>query len=140
MDTPATRGQNTEEIQIHPLGLWFGVLAGPVAWATQLLVDYYLASLECAPRFTGYRVAGQSWFTVGIILMSLLAAVATIAAGLTAWHFLRRLGGFGGLDAGGVQARRAFMALLGVLFCTLFLLLILLSALPAFVSSQCATD
>lgn len=140
MNNPTARQHNTEQILIRPGPLWFGLLAGPVAWGTQLLVDYYLSSLTCAHRFAGDRVAGQSWFTAGIFLTSLLAALLTITAGLTAWSYWRRLGGRDGFDAGGVDARQGFMALSGLLLCSLFLLLVVVSAIPVFVSSQCATE
>lgn len=137
MNNPTTRQPNTEQILIHPGPLWFGLLAGPVAWGTQLLVDYYLSSLICAHRFAGDRVAGQSWFTVGILLMSLLAAALTIAAGLTAWYYWRRSPG---RDDSGADGAGGFLALSGLLLCSLFLLLIVVSTIPVFVSSQCATE
>jgi hypothetical protein len=118
------------EPSVRRIILWFGVLGPPVAWAMQLFVDYYLASLRCAPGFTANSWAGVSVFTVLIVAMTVLMAVVACLAGLGALSIWR------GLDVNveetieGDTGRVAFMALGGMLESLFFLLIIIVSGVP----------
>lgn len=110
--------------------LWFGVLAPPLAWGGHLLLNYYLVALNCAVAYANTSL----WLQV----VTVVAALVTIAAGVTAWRAWRRTG----VDErqgweGTVLGRSGFMALVGVLSSILFLALILLGDLPTFFLSGC---
>jgi hypothetical protein len=118
------------EPRVRRILLWFGVLGPPVAWAMQLFVDYYLASLRCAPGFTANSWAGVSVFTVLIVVTTVLMAVVAGAAGLGALSIWRGLGANVEETIEGDTGRVAFMALGGMLESLFFLLLIIVSGVP----------
>lgn len=100
--------------------LWYGLLAPPIAWATQLLAGYSLASQACQGKF-GQIEAIEHTLTAGCI-------VVTLAAGACAIFEWRRTEGAGGL----AHERAHFMARAGVVSCLLFLTLIVFSDAPTF--------
>jgi hypothetical protein len=116
--------------------LWFAVLGPPLAWTVQLLVGYYLSSLNCKSQFSGFQLLGVSGFKVLIVVLSLVAALVTVAAGLTGWRRWRDTGAVESRTDEGLSGRVAFMALGGALLSMLFLLLIILSAIPSMVLSH----
>lgn len=76
--------------------LWLGILVGPIAWAIQLGVDWYLAEVvACSPGASVYgTVGGASLHLVTAVLNGFLL-LATIASGLVAracLHAIRRHG------------------------------------------------
>lgn len=117
----------TEQEQLHDVserGLWLGLLVGPLAWLAQLALSYPLVPLSC-------RV---EW---GVIfhLVTLVTALATIAAGTLAWQNWQQLPAEGG--AGGQLERRRFMALGGALSSALFLATIIAQWLPVLFVGPC---
>ncbi len=114
--------------RVRPVGLlplWFGLLGGHIAWSLQLLVGYYLVSLACAGGFAGAQVLGVGAFDLLIWLLTLVAALVALGAGVIAWKSWRRTGVGGHLETGGPAGRSGFMALAGVLLDGLFVLIIL---------------
>lgn len=87
-----------------PLALWAGVLAGPLATLTQLQVNYALVLWACG-------AGGREW---PLHLVSLLALLVSIGAGLLSWRNWRLAGEWGEDDAG-VLPRSRFMAAVGML-------------------------
>src|SRR5687768_16423627 len=59
--------------------LWFGALAGPIAWSLRLLVAYALVGVWCA---TGLGIL--------LDLVTLVAAAVTIVGGVVAYRNWRR--------------------------------------------------
>lgn len=107
--------------------LWFGVLAAPLAWGAQLLVNYTLV----------YIVGDDHAFVLDLV--SLAAILIAVAGLVVAWKSHRRRPTEAEEDAAGEPAiallRSDFMAYAGVLFGLLSLLLILLSGVTPFVLS-----
>jgi len=62
--------------------VWFGVLGGPLAWATQFVVGYELGLARCESPTGRFKVPFHAW-AIGLasaaILVALLAEAAAIA-------------------------------------------------------------
>jgi cytochrome bd-type quinol oxidase subunit 2 len=115
--------------------LWFAVFGGATAWVIQLLLGYYFASQGCQGLAPGFQVAGVSGFFALIALLSLLCALVAAAAAVTAWS-LWHAASEG--QSNGEAGRIRFMAQTGFAASILFLLLILVTAVPDFVLHHCA--
>ncbi|MGE5178317.1 MAG: hypothetical protein ACM3PF_04400 [Bacteroidota bacterium] len=102
--------------------LWFGLLAGPVAWAVQLPLVYTLAVWSCD------RV-GFAWLHVVSIL-------CLVAAGLGAWVSSVNLRSLAEPGQASPDARR-LMSLLGVMTGALFAIVVLCSWYAVFLLSPC---
>ncbi|HYJ31687.1 MAG TPA: hypothetical protein VE326_00540 [Candidatus Binatia bacterium] len=102
--------------------LWFGVLAGPVAWAIQLPLVYALAVWSCDH-------VGMATLHV----VSILCFAAALAGGFSARRNLRLV-----RDPAGASAEtRRIMALLGLMTSSLFGLVVLASWFAVFLLSPC---
>jgi hypothetical protein len=112
--------------------LWAGVLTGPAAWSLQLLINYNLEELACssASRQSGVLVGlGVETF---ILLVNVVAAAATVVAGLGALSCLRWKS-----DDESTGQRATWMAGAGVMTSILFLIAILTGFAPTFYLSVC---
>src|SRR5215212_7318089 len=106
------------------LALWVGIFGGPVVWLVQLQTLYMLVPWVCT--------SGNHWVLyVASGLFLVLAALPTIIA----WRCKQRFDS-GFRDSAG-SGRRKFMARLGLLMSTLFLLVILAQAIPSFFLNPC---
>lgn len=107
--------------------LWLGVLAGPIAWALQLQVNYSLMPWICG---------GGSMLVVHVVTVAalLLAAIGAFAA----WRSWQHAGRGWPSGAGDVIERTRFMAVWGMVFSTLFFVLIVMQAIPSFILPPCA--
>jgi hypothetical protein len=100
--------------------LWYGVLAGPIVWAGQLLLNYGLTeAVACAPA---NRTPGQ-FFNTGIdTVIQIVNAVATFLTLLALWVSFRCYQRLRASDTTtGNRAR--WMAIAGMFDSTLFLML-----------------
>jgi len=88
----------------RPLVLWAGVLAGPTATLTQLQINYAVVLWACG-------AGGREW---PLHLVSLLALLVCVGAGLLSWRNWRVAGDWDEDDAG-VMPRSRFMAAVGML-------------------------
>jgi hypothetical protein len=114
--------------------LWVGVLTGPAAWSLQLLVNYNLEELACAPANQDPgRLLGLGVETI-VAFTNILLAVATLLAGVAALH-CRRVNAKA--PAGTTGDRAAWMAVAGVMTSILFLIIILAGFAPPFFLSVC---
>jgi hypothetical protein len=104
--------------------LWFGVLAGPVAWAARFTASYALVGPACA---TG------AWWPLP--LLTAAGVLVTAVAGLVAWRAWRS---FPDADGGAVFGRRRFMAFAGVSLSVLFIIVTLAESLPMLWIGPCA--
>lgn len=101
--------------------LWFGLLAGPVAWTLQLLVDYPLVAHYCFPDAAKRVVPTLDSLHLLVIIVSLLALAVAIAALLTANRSWRESGGEFGTERTELteeappSGRVRFMSLGGIL-------------------------
>jgi hypothetical protein len=111
---------------VKPLALWTGILAGPIAWACDLLASYALVKWIC----TSQRLSA-------LHLISLLALVVVGIGALVAWRTLR-LASRPLSHEGALSRQRArFMATLGLASSALFALTIVAGAIPPFMIDAC---
>ena len=114
--------------------LWFGVLGGPVAWTTQLVVNYSLEEwFACAPSTTAPgQVVGLEVPTVAVIVSAVLGAMA-VAAWIVSVLCYRNMRANG--DE--VATRKKWMALAGIMNSVLYLIVILASFGPPLLLDVC---
>ena len=111
----------------HGIGwLWFGILAGPLAFLLNLQLSYMLVHPVCvmAPRIILHLVPA------GALLL-------TASGGVSAWRNWQRTGQAESSQAGGVLPRSRFMAGVGLLTSGLFILVIVAQWLPNFILTPC---
>jgi hypothetical protein len=89
--------------------LWIGILAGPIAWATNLLVGYALAHWTC-----------NSQHQFVLHLFALGALIVTAAGASAALHSARQIPRETPTEGGRPIDRSRFMALLGLMMSALF--------------------
>ena len=115
--------------------LWFGILAGPLAWTLQVLVAPDLNEVLCLPGARGSG-RGEVWgMDVESFLLGVSAGAAVLASlgGVASFSCLRRLGARPDGTPGG---RATWMARAGLFVSGLFLLAVVVGFLPfAFLES-----
>jgi hypothetical protein len=117
--------------RIGPWAMWFAILGAPLAWSVQQLVNPPIFAHGCFPN--DMPLAEPIWrngesvaFTV-----ELAAIVVCVLAAIVAWRNWRRTraekegSGHHLLEAG--DGRSRFMAMVGLICSSLFLLAVLLS-------------
>lgn len=108
-------------------GLWFALLAPPVAFLAQLEANYAMVSSLC--------VRGERW---PLHLVTLVAIAVCVAAGVVAWRAWRATGGpWPDYVTPAPSPRSRFMAALGGLVSALFLVLLIAQAIPPFILTAC---
>jgi hypothetical protein len=112
--------------------LWYGLLAPPIVWAGQLLLDYGLdEGVACSPgaRFSGMLFNVSIGTAVQIV--NAVATVLTLLALFVSYRCYRRLQ----VSDNTVANRARWMAMAGMFNGTLFLLITVMKfAVPAFLS------
>lgn len=108
--------------------LWFGLLGGPLAWVTQLVLNYSLEEwFACSPGtattgvILGYRVP-----SIAFAVTAALAALA-LGAGLAALACYRKMRRSGD---GEIVGRARWMAVAGIMNSVLYFIIILASFGP----------
>ena len=116
-------------------GLWFGVLGGPVAWVTQLVLTYSLEEwFACSPATTDRgEVFGLGVTTVAVLITAILTVVA-VASGLVALGCYRKLQNNG---ADEIRSRARWMAVAGMMNSVLYVIIILASFGPPALLGVC---
>jgi hypothetical protein len=104
--------------------LWFGTLAGPIAWAARFTASYAFVEPACA--------TGAWWL---LPMLTAAGVLVTAVAGLIAWRAWRS---FPAADGGAVFGRRRFMAFAGVSLSVLFIVVTLAESLPMLWIGPCA--
>ncbi len=121
--------ERTDQPQ-HPFTLPFGFFAGPAAWALQILVGYALVPVAC-----------QSGSKLGIYLVSIMAAVIILVAGLRAYRNWREYAGQRELeDTEARTSPAAFIAISGALLSTLFFLLVVYTGVLMIFLNPCPVN
>jgi uncharacterized membrane protein len=105
--------------------LWFAVLAGPVAVATNQLSGYALVKWACS--------SGHTSVLTGIAIVAFFLALAGAWVGGTCYVRLRE----GNLEGGRIVDRSYFVAVVAIGFALLNALLIVMQTYPHFVLSPC---
>jgi hypothetical protein len=111
---------------LTPLPLWTGILAGPVAWAFDLMASYAVVKWVCHTQR----------YTV-LPLITIASLVIVIAAALISWAALIRTTTDVPTDGGQPRQRARFMAVLGLSSSALFALQIVAGAIPHWVLDAC---
>jgi hypothetical protein len=112
--------------------LWAGALTGPAAWSLQIVINYNLEEIACS---AGTQEVGVIWgvgVAAWILIVDAVLVAATLAAGLLALHCLRSIH-----PDRSVGGRARWMAVLGVLVSTLFLVIIASGIAPPFFLDVC---
>jgi hypothetical protein len=118
--------------------LWFGVLAAPIAWVVQLLVNYSLEEwFACAPSTEAEgEILGLSVGSLALLVTTVLAAVAVVGL-LVSLGCRRALAKEDALP--GIQRAR-WMAVAGIFNSILYLALIVASYGPPLLLGVCETS
>ena len=111
---------------LTPLPLWSGIIAGPMAWAFDLMASYAVVKWVCHTR---------NYAVLPLITIASLAIV--IVAATISWNALRRTTNDTPTDGGQPRQRARFMAVLGLALCGLFALQILAGAVPHWMLDAC---
>jgi len=122
---------------VRPRGLWGSLATGAVIWSLHLVVSYAIVSLACERGLLqtiwgGFMLA--RWLAIGL---TVLAAAGVLYAGVIAyrnWQHLRRTQAVNDAELG---ERFHFMAWLGVLLNSIFLLAIVVSLFPTLFLPLC---
>jgi hypothetical protein len=108
------------------LALWWGALAGPIAFAIDEVLSYAIVQHSCS---TGYE-----WllhvYTVIALLLSLSGLVAA------QWCY-RQLPHIASSEEGSVEARGRWMAIYGTASSLAFIVIIIALAIPKWALSPC---
>jgi hypothetical protein len=111
---------------LSPLALWAGILAGPLAWAVDLMASYAMVKPVCQ--------AGRDTPLHAITIGCLAVVLGGAALSWLAWQRTRAdVPG----DGGRPRNRVRFMAVLGLASCALFALQIVAAAIPGLVIDAC---
>jgi hypothetical protein len=104
---------------------WFGILAGPVAWLTQFLINYALVRLECIRHSQ-----------IGLRLVSGIFLAVVISGGIvSAIYFTKTREQSAASEK--LSARRHFMAAMGIFSATLYSLAIVMQGVATFIWDPC---
>ncbi len=118
---------DTSDIRwLTPLPLWTGILAGPIAWAVDLLASYAVVKWVC--RTDGHVVL--QLITIGSV------AIVMVGAAISSAAFMHTRADVP-TDGGRPRQRARFMAILGLASCALFALQIVAGAIPHWVLDAC---
>jgi hypothetical protein len=104
---------------------WFGLAAGPVAWALDQGVSYAMVPWACE---------GHHHLPLHVVSLAalLLAAAGAVMSGRD-WRHRRRAGS----EEDDAAGRGHFLALLGLLMCLLFGLVVLMEGVAKFYFDPC---
>jgi hypothetical protein len=117
--------ERAEKFEPNPLALWYGILAGPLAWATGEGLNYAFDQHACS---TGHFYV--QWIVCGCTLLIALSGA------FVARMELQRCGEQ--RDDGGTPLDRSwFMARLGIAVSLGFALVIIALTVPHFILSPC---
>lgn len=119
-----TTVQQREDEPISRLSLWFGVLAGPLAWTARFLIGYAFVGPACllGTNLIIHAVTG-------------VTAIVTIVAGVISWRNWQRARH--GQQARGPGDRSLFMSIYGLLSNIFFVFLIFSEGSAAFFVDPC---
>src|SRR3954454_11219352 len=106
--------------------VWAGILAGPIAWALDLTISYAIVKWTC----------GSQHYSV-LHLITIAALLITAAGAAASWIALQRAPHESRADGPRPIDRGRFMALLGLVLCSLFALAMIGNALPRLMLDAC---
>ena len=113
---------------------WFLFLAGPVIYAVYFLAVYTLGEFGCLAGIQQVNVLGVSSIHVGVVLLTILAAFATISVGTLAYRRWRR---YHTGPAAPDEDDPKFMLFEGTWLNGIFTVVIVATAVPMLLGSAC---
>lgn len=113
--------------------LWFGVLGGPLAWGTQLVVGYGLEEIACSNGTASNSIWGLG-VESAIWIVNAVTAATALLAGIAARRARRAAARGSWPDPRG---RASFMGTVGLLASGLFLLLIVVGSVALVFVDSC---
>jgi hypothetical protein len=111
---------------LSPLGLWAGILAGPIAWALDLTASYAAVKPVCRMQSDGL-----------LHLITFVCLAMVMSGALISWFAFQRTPGDTPTDGGQPRERARFMAILGLTASAMFAVQILAAAIPRWVIDAC---
>ena len=111
---------------------WFGLFAGPLAFAAQHVAEVFASLADCNPAGSGWGVP-QHGIQIGLTAAAALVVVAAEAAAFAAFRETRELGHEDEPPLGRIR----FLATASLVIGPLFLALVLLSGLGAVAHPNC---
>jgi hypothetical protein len=118
--------------------LWFGILAGPLAWTTQVIVAPDLAEVLCYSGAEGSG-RGQAYgvdiqvFIVALTALLTLVCLTGLVVSLRCSRVLRTS------EDSTTAGRATWMARAGILVSALFTLATVIGFIPVFLLESCTT-
>jgi hypothetical protein len=123
------------------LALWFGVIAAPLVWFTQLLLNYLVTALACYPAVAPNRLPLYSWSSNLTHVFDALAIVVALAGCWVAYANRQNVRGqvrpHHALDV--FRERARFMAEWGIIFSVGFLIAIIFETIGSVTVPPCGT-
>ena len=108
----------------------YGLLGAPFAWAAMHVAGYALTKATCSPSNGGGGLHLDAWTLAIMIVAATVAALGEVAA-IVAWRRTREAGDE--LPASRVH----FVAVMGLTFTPLFLVIILMSGIGVLILPEC---
>jgi hypothetical protein len=121
----------------HPVALaalWFGLFGAPAVWGVQLMLNCALVAHSCYPGVVPRSTPLFGGLGTAVLVASVVALAIAAAAGLTAWRSWRATR-YRHVDA--EDGRTRFMARAGMPVSGLFLLGVIMNAIPLFILPPC---
>lgn len=106
--------------------LWYSWFVSPLAFGADLILGYALVQHACS---TGH-------FYV-LHLLTIFALLFTLSGGLLAWREYNRIPREVDDEGGSPSNRARFMAIFGMVWCGLFVIIILANGVPRMLISPC---
>lgn len=127
---------------VRHLFLWFGLFGAPAAWSLQLLINYTVTAHFCYPKdlpLAAPTYGGMWTIAVVVNVVMILVALAAGATAIVSWRTSRdeMIGRHNELLEDGT-GRTRFMSYSGMLVSGLFLLALIMSAMPLFIVPVCS--
>jgi hypothetical protein len=129
------------EHRVALAALWFGLFGAPTIWSIQLMLNYSLVAHACYPASEPLSAPVFGGLRGTVIAASVVALAVALGAAATAWRSWRatrqehRGGEEALLEVG--EGRTRFMALAGLLVSGLFILGVIMNAIPLFIIQPC---
>lgn len=117
--------------------LWFGILAGPVAWFALLALEWAVVEFGCRLGLQRYTIFNIDALRVIPTVLAALAALITVAGLLLALSTRSRLGQEPDDGQDGQWHRHRFMAAAGIYLNILFIVVIILTFIPVVALPSC---
>jgi hypothetical protein len=124
-------GERAEISRRRSAALWFGILAGPAAWALQVLIGYGAEEIACSAGSQTSELLGigiHPW----IVATHILLIAVTLVAGVVSSYCWR-----GTKPEATTGDRARWMALTGLMVSVLFLIVLAAGFFPSLFLSTC---